>query len=141
MLERRGAGPREATADVTVKTDIDEGLPVLADEMIDDVFDNVLRNAVVHNDSDDPTVEVTAAAEGDTIRVEVADDGPGIDEQHRDTVFRRGVTTAKGDGESGSGFGLFFVDTMVSSYDGSVWVEDNEPTGARFVFEFPHADA
>nr|WP_239641328.1 ATP-binding protein [Haloarcula japonica] len=42
---------------------------------------------------------------------------------------------------TGSGFGLFFVDSMVEEYGGTVWVEDNEPTGAVFVIELPLPEA
>lgn len=137
-----GDGDRDdGDDDAAGDRDADE-LVIMADEMVDDVFDNVLRNAIAHNDEDVPRIEVTARTDDDTVRVEVADNGPGIPEMHRDSVFRRGVTAAAdADHESGSGFGLFFVDTMVTAYEGSVWIEDNEPTGTRVVFEFPTATA
>ncbi|EMA28366.1 ATP-binding protein [Haloarcula japonica] len=56
-----------------------------------------------------------------------------------ESIFRRGETGHVK--STGSGFGLFFVDSMVEEYGGTVWVEDNEPTGAVFVIELPLPEA
>lgn len=141
LLEKRVETFRDNYPDVTVRTEIEDGLQVEADNILDDVIANLLRNAVEHND-EEVEVEVTAAEGPETVRVEVADNGPGIPEERRDQVFRRGVSGAD-DGRNdsgGSGFGLFFIDTMVESYDGEVRIEDNEHEGARFVVELPPAD-
>lgn len=140
VLEDRARSLREANPDVDVRTDVDPELAVMADEILEDVFANLLRNAVEHNDSEDPRVWISTETDDERVRVEVADNGPGVDENVRDDVFRRGVSTANDGGPGGSGFGLFFVDTMVNAYGGDVRVEDNEPRGARFVIELRNAD-
>ena len=38
---------------------------------------------------------------------------------------------------SGTGMGLYLVDTLVSAYNGEVWIDDNEPEGAIFSVELP----
>ncbi|MFC7166757.1 sensor histidine kinase [Halospeciosus flavus] len=126
-----GANPE---ADLAVEGRLPD-VSVRADEMFGDVLDNLLRNAVEHNASETPTVRVRAAVEDDYVRIEVADDGPGIPEDQRDAVFRRGVTSASASGDSGSGFGLFFADSMVDAYGGSIRVEDSDLGGACFVLE------
>jgi len=68
------------------------------------------------------------------VRVRIADDGPGIPPEQRRLVFERGE---KGRGSSGTGFGLYFVDSMVESYDGRIWVEESDSGGAAFVIELP----
>lgn len=119
-------------ADVSIDGAIPD-VDVEADEMLDNVFDNLLQNGVLHNDSAQPQVTVRAADRGSSVSVEVADDGPGIPPEMRDDVFRRGVSSGTESGDSGSGFGLFFVDTMVDAYGGSVEIEDRDPSGTRFV--------
>ena len=112
--------------------------PVLADEMLKSVFRNLLRNAVVHNDGDSPSIRVSTDALPDRVRVAVADDGPGVPDDLKRTVFDEGT---QGIDSDGTGLGLYLVRTLVDRYGGAVWVEDSESGGARFVVELPRADA
>ena len=64
-----------------------------------------------------------------------ADDGDGMPNSEARRIFERGE---KGSGSGGTGFGLCFVDTMVRSYGGDVWVEDSDLGGA-FCLELPYA--
>jgi signal transduction histidine kinase len=140
LLEERVASFRDNYPAVEVKANIEDGLRAEADNILDDVLANLLRNAVEHNDKEHVVAQVTATAGPDCVRIEVADNGPGIPEEHHDKVFRRGVSGANDGGPGGSGFGLFFIDTMVESYGGDIRIEDNEPEGARFVIELPYAE-
>jgi len=110
---------------------------VLADEMLSSVFRNLLNNAVQHNDSDDPLVEITCDLEGDEAVVSVADDGPGIPEDQREQIFQKGE---KGLDSSGTGIGLYLVWTLVTQYGGEVEVADNEPRGTVFTVRLPLAE-
>ncbi|WP_424002152.1 PAS domain S-box protein [Haloarcula salina] len=121
-----------------VTVDAPATAPVLADELLEEVVYNVLVNAVEHNDADDPSAWVSVAVDGETTAVSIEDDGPGIDPTIRDRVFGRdGLHTTP---VSASGFGLHFVETMVTRYGGSVRVEDRDPRGTRVVVELPTAD-
>jgi len=111
-------------------------IEVTADELLEDVFGNLFLNAVEHGGRD-VTVDVTAAVDDVTVTVRIADDGPGIDPDRRRRVFDRGE---KGSGSSGTGFGLYFVDSMVESYGGRIWIEDSETGGAAFVVELPRTE-
>jgi PAS domain S-box-containing protein len=119
-----------------VSVDASDEAPVLTDDLLRDVVYNLLANAVQHNDRADPTVDVTVTVDGGTTTLRVADDGPGIPDDIKEEVFGRGDWTPT----SPSGFGLYFVDTMVSRYGGSVWAEDNDPRGTVFVAELPTAN-
>ena len=123
----------------SARIDVEGTVPevsVLADEMLDSVFRNLLKNAVQHGDKT-PTEVTVAVTEGDdTVRVSVADNGPGVPETLRSTVFGKGE---KGLDSRGTGIGLYLVRTLVDSYGGDVWVEDNDPEGAVFVVELPVA--
>jgi signal transduction histidine kinase len=59
----------------------------------------------------------------------VADDGPGIPEEHVADLFEYGYTTA----EEGTGLGLSIVETMAESHGWTVEL-DESAAGARFVF-------
>ncbi|WP_277541260.1 sensor histidine kinase [Haloarcula laminariae] len=123
----------QTTATVTVDGEIPD-VTVLADEMLESVFRNVLKNAVQHNHEADPTVTVSAETDASTVRVRVADNGPGVPDEQKECIFGRGE---RGMSSEGTGIGLYLVQTLVDQYGGRVWVEDNDPTGAVFVIELP----
>jgi PAS domain S-box-containing protein len=130
---------RSAYPAATVTASVEAGATVLAGDLLGEVLGNVVRNAIVHSDRPAPTVDVAVTRADGTVRVVVADDGPGVPDDRKAAIFRRGETSHVK--HSGSGFGLFFVDATVSSYGGSVRVEDNAPRGARFVIELPDGAA
>ncbi len=126
---------RSMSADTTVEVSKPDGLAVRADGLLDDVFANVATNAVEHGVGA-TTVRISASESDGLVRVRIADDGPGIDDGRKSTVFDRGE---KGTRSSGTGFGLYFVSSMVEAYEGSVWVEDADDGGAAFVVELLRA--
>jgi signal transduction histidine kinase len=121
---------------------------VRANDMLGSVFRNLLKNAVQHNHRGVPEVAVSASAGDGTVVVRIADNGPGIPDEAKDAIFARGE---KGLDSSGTGIGLYLVETLVENYGGDVRVEDraaqeppagptssdDEPTGAAFVVELP----
>ena len=121
--------------DVTFEVDLPTTVFVEADELLADVVGNIATNAIEHNDVEGLTVRVSAERHDDVVQFRIADDGQGVAQERRESVFRRGESHAK---SAGSGFGLFFVDAMVDAYGGDVRIEDNDP-GAAFVIELPPA--
>lgn len=118
---------------------VDDSLPeveVAANEMLNSVFRNLLNNAVQHNDTDTPVVEVSGELHDDYVEIRVADNGPGVPDGHRDDIFGKGDRDL---GSPGTGFGLYLVRSLVTQYGGDVWVEDTDSTGAVFVVQLPLA--
>lgn len=103
--------------------------PVKATDLLSSVFRNLLNNAVRHNDSTEPTVEVRVTEDDRTVTVRIADDGPGIPDGRKDEIFGRGEMGLE---SSGSGIGLYLVDTLVGMYNGAIEVTDNDPAGTVF---------
>jgi PAS domain S-box-containing protein len=100
---------------------------VMANRMLKSVFRNLLNNAVQHNNTDEPFVEISCEMRDEDVVVRIADNGPGIPDEQKETVFGKGE---KGLESPGTGVGLYLVQTLISQYGGRVWVEDNDPTGA-----------
>lgn len=136
VLEDRIAKVEAGHGSLAVERSLPEGLLVTADDLLGEVVENLLLNAVEHNDSDDPHVTVTAEKRGDTVEIRIADDGPGIPEKFRGEVFDPGVTSDDG---GSIGFGLYFVKVMAEEYGGSVHFEENEPRGTVAVLVLPAA--
>lgn len=112
-------------------------ITVLADELLDTVVHNLLQNAVVHNDKPIPRITVSVEQGTETATMIVADNGPGIPADRSGELFGEG---AKGLESPGTGLGLYLVRSIVTNYDGTVSVENNEDEGCRFIVELPLAD-
>jgi len=122
-------------AEITLVDD-PTGTRVRAGELVDSVFDNVVQNAVEHNDSAEPTVTVEVIESTDTVEIPVKDDGPGVEMAERQDLFERGK---KGVDSSGSGVGLYLVRTLVEGYSGDVSIENGKEGGAVVTIELRKA--
>ena len=123
-------------AAVLVDGKIDE-MTVLADEMLASVFRNLLKNAIQHNDKPVPEVYVAVDEQPEEVVVSIADNGPGVADAHKETIFGKGE---KGLGSSGTGIGLYLVNMLVERYGGEIRVTDNEPEGAVFRLTLPKVE-
>ena len=120
----------EPTCPVPVSTDLPEKATVVANAGVRSVVDNLVENAVEHNDADDPRVHVAVARTDETVRLTVRDNGPGLSETRRKSLLEDDL-----DG------GLGLVRTLVDRYGGELSVEDNQPRGTAFVAEFPRSES
>lgn len=109
---------KDATLDVTTDRAVEADR-----EQLQQLFENVFRNAVDHAD-DDVTVTVGDTPDGFYIE----DDGPGIPDSERDAIFDAGYTTA----EDGTGYGLHIVASVVDAHNWSISVTGGSEGGARF---------
>ncbi|MFB6197433.1 MAG: sensor histidine kinase [Halobacteriaceae archaeon] len=135
-LESELTHMRAAYPNAEISTDCPSGITVRADALLGSVFGNLLRNAIQHNDKEHPRVQIDVETIGERASIEIADNGPGIDEELKNTIFEKGT---KGFESPGTGFGLHLVREIVSSYDGSVEVRDNTPRGSIFEVSIPLA--
>jgi len=94
---------------------------------------NLARNAVTAARAGH--VQLAAAADGDRVRIEVRDDGPGVAPELREKIFAPFFTTR----EKGTGLGLAFVREIVRDHGGEVAVRDAAGGGTVFSFELPRA--
>jgi len=65
------------------------------------------------------------------VRIEIADDGPGISNEDKTRLFQPNFSTKK----AGMGLGLTIVNTIIADHNGMINVQDNMPRGAKFVIE------
>lgn len=103
-------------------------------QAVANIFDNANRYA-----GGVTRVGVTVPRPG-CIRLEIDDRGPGISEEERDAIFgrfARGVAGVEAGSNSGTGLGLALTSEHVHLHGGTVWVEDADGGGARFVVDLP----
>ena len=101
------------------------------------VFLNLISNAVKHHGRKDGRVTVTWEDAGPMVRFAVSDDGPGIDPRFHDRIFLIFQTLQPRDKVEGTGIGLALVKKIVESHGGTIQVESEEGKGATFRFTWP----
>ena len=104
-------------------------------------LENVLGNAVSFS-PDGGTVTVTVRRRAGSAVITVADDGPGIPEEHRERVFDRFFSYRPEDSpdDGHSGLGLSVVRAIVEGYGGTVRAEQRHGGGTKMVVELPLED-
>jgi len=132
---------RSMTSAHHVVVAVPEDLPPawLDSVQIDQVLSNLVENAANHTP---PQTEITISAdvENDLLRLQVADNGPGIPAPalpHLFDPFYRG--TGAGPRPRGTGLGLAVARRLVEAHGGTIWAENREGGGARFVVSLPMA--
>ncbi len=137
ILVREIDDTRSSYPEADIETDGSvPNVEVLANDVLNSVFRNILENAVQHNDGDDPQIRASVRPLETTVRVRIADNGSDIPEDHIEEMFGKGK---KGLTSEGSGIGLHLVNTLVDRYGGAVWVDHDDPIGKAFVVELPRA--
>ncbi|RYE94382.1 MAG: histidine kinase, partial [Myxococcales bacterium] len=118
-------------------------MPTLEAErvLLQQVFMNLLGNAVKHTRQPGAAVRVAAADEGDAVHFTVADNGPGIAPQYHERIWGIFQKLETRDHVEGTGIGLSVVKKIVESRGGRAWVESEEGRGATFHVLWPRRPA
>ena len=143
-LVREAVSSYKGAEGVRVFAELDAALPLvdLDRGQVRRVLTNFLDNACsacaeARGTGDGGTGEVAVRsvydAQQQTVRLEVADNGGGIREEHRRHVFEPYYSTKV----HGTGLGLAIVARIVAEHHGTVRVHTNTPHGARFIVELP----
>jgi signal transduction histidine kinase len=135
-IENLAARIEDRSVDLDV--DIDAGIIVHAQrgQMVM-LMQNLIGNALRFADSDTPHVHIVVRAEQGSVVGCIDDDGPGIEPQYRERVFRIFQRLGARDEHAGTGIGLALCRRIVERHGGHIRVEDAPLGGARFVFELP----
>jgi len=127
---------------VVCRSNAEKGLYyVEADELVREVFINILTNAVKY-DPHEPVeiginIERTSLDDKKSLTISIADHGCGVPDETKPIIFDRFSKAPK----KGSGMGLHIVTTLSKRYRGRVWVEDrvkgDHTQGAVFKIQLP----
>jgi hypothetical protein len=126
---------------VRVALELPERVPAITADVdrIIQVVLNLLSNAAKFCDPSDGRIEVALSQQGAALRVDVRDNGSGIEPAYHGVVFDKfrqvgDTLTAK---PHGSGLGLHISRQIVEHYGGRMWVESPRGGGACFSFTLP----
>jgi PAS domain S-box-containing protein len=125
---------RECGATVTY-----DRLPELAvaSSHLQQVFQNLIGNALKYRRDEAPRIHVSAVADGSDWRFSVQDNGIGIDPQYKEKIFGIFKRLHRDRKYSGTGIGLAICQRVVGRYGGRIWVESEPGRGSTFFFTVP----
>jgi two-component system nitrogen regulation sensor histidine kinase NtrY len=126
---------------ITVKTELASTLPpVKADpELMRRVLANLIDNAAEAMEGSTIRrlrVATRVEGDGDAVEIEISDSGHGISPEDKERLFLPHFSTR----ERGTGLGLAIASRIIAEHNGTIRVEDNLPSGARFLIRFPAAE-
>lgn len=125
---------------MTLAADLDPALPPLSLDAprIRQVVQNLVDNAIKFSPAGGhPRLRTSRA--GDAVRLEVSDDGPGLNPGDLEIAFDRyaRLSNKPTGGEKSSGLGLTIARFLVEAHGGRIGVHNNDGGGATFWFELP----
>jgi two-component system, NtrC family, nitrogen regulation sensor histidine kinase NtrY len=113
--------------------DVPAALP-LDTEQMKRVFINLIDNAIdAMNKKGKIVIQTAYDREARQVRIDVTDTGPGIQIEDKDRLFLPHFSTKK----KGTGLGLAIVSQILKEHNGSVRVQNNRPSGAKFTLQLP----
>jgi two-component system phosphate regulon sensor histidine kinase PhoR len=128
---------RALRAELALESDVPPGLVVpLRPRMLQVLLGNLLDNAVRYAGRG-ATFRIAAALQGESILLEVSDDGAGVDASDVPRLFERFFRSDRSRTTRGTGLGLAIVKHIVTAAEGTAEVEGAPGEGTRFRFELP----
>ncbi len=128
---------KENYKEVEFILEIDSNTPeqILADsDQLKRALINIIENAIeAMNGHGKILIATRFKRDTSRLTIEIADNGPGIPESDKDKLFLPYFSTKK----RGRGLGLTIVSEIISEHKGFLHIEDNKPSGTKFLIEIP----
>lgn len=131
--------PLALEKNITVLMDVPENLTLTADaDMMKTVIRNLLNNAIKFTPAQGK-IWMKAIKSENSVEIEIADNGIGMDEQTMLSLFKIGklISHAGTNEEQGSGFGLLLIKEFVDKHGGEIKVESQLNIGSKFIVVLP----
>ncbi|MFW5956945.1 MAG: PAS domain S-box protein [Natronomonas sp.] len=124
----------DAHSDAHIDLQLPEEASAVATRKLGRAIEELLDNAIVHSDRDTPEAAVVVESRGETVRILIEDDGPGIPEEEVNVLTREYDVAPL---YHGSGLGLWLVNWIVRQSGGTLGFSENEPRGSVVTIELP----
>jgi signal transduction histidine kinase len=126
---------------ISISTNLESGTYcIMSNEFLQDVFYNLLHNAVKFTLSDEVSIDVTTSLvdDGEFLRFDFDDRGQGIADRLKESI----LTGIEDRVHRVSGVGLTLVRQIINQYAGTIWIENRVKgdftKGTRFVVKLPN---
>ena len=122
---------------------VEKQIVTKANELLADIFENILVNAVKYNHHTVPEISIKISEaklnEVNYVKLEFMDNGIGVQDFKKEKIFLEGYKELKG--EKGMGIGLSLITKIIKLYKGKIWVEDrikgDYSKGSNFIVLIP----
>ena len=111
-----------------------------ADEnRLEQVYWNLLNNAIRHGESRSPMIRISAGLAGDWVEILISDNGVGIPLEDQAHIFERfyRVHKHRARDAGGTGLGLSIVKNIVLAHGGQISLRSTPGEGATFIIRLP----
>lgn len=134
------------TLNTLAETIRDSGAVITVDDLpevhmgavhLQQVFQNLVGNAIKYRGEAAPAIHVSVRLVGDAWCFSVRDNGIGIDPQYKEKIFGVFKRLSHDRKYGGTGIGLAICQRIVERYGGRIWVESQVGNGATFFFTVP----
>ncbi|MBX2967133.1 MAG: HAMP domain-containing histidine kinase [Cyclobacteriaceae bacterium] len=124
----------ESNVSVHLSTDVDAVYVQGDEQLLGRILSNIILNSMQAARADEPlAVQISVQRTVDVVKISIADNGTGIDEQLRDKIFLPHFSTKK----SGSGLGLAIARQGIEQMGGRIWFKSTIGEGSVFCIEMP----
>jgi two-component system nitrogen regulation sensor histidine kinase NtrY len=120
--------------DIQIKVDIQKDMPLvnIDTEQFKRALINIIDNAVKAMNNEG-TVDISVKINENNVIIDIADTGPGIEDEEKEKLFIPYFSRRK----DGTGLGLAIANKIVNDHGGRILVKDNKPQGSIFSVEIP----
>jgi signal transduction histidine kinase len=129
IVRREAALASESFDDASIYVDIEEDIYIEGTPVLRAAFDNLITNAVEHNESTQPQVKISLTRTGSLAEVVIADNGPGMSQDEYEAHLNPGSYTET--------MGLSIVNKIVQQVNGDLELVDTGSEGAKIRTTFP----
>ncbi len=128
---------RHLAEEHTLNVDVSEDLPLIPVDYVQmqQVFTNLVSNSLKYAPAN-TVVCIRAQVEGESLHVEVSNQGPQVPPEHLERIFDKFYRITAADKVTGTGLGLSICKGIIEAHGGHIWAE-NLPDGLAFNFIIP----
>ena len=114
-------------------------LHIVADEInMTQVLLNLITNAIKFAELDqNPKISVNYTFNSGMHQVEIVDEGIGIDDEYKDSIFKPFKKLHQESQYEGTGMGLSICQKIIEQHEGQIWLDKLYTTGSKFIFTLP----
>ncbi|WP_417886325.1 PAS domain S-box protein [Zunongwangia sp.] len=119
-----------------INIEIVQHLPTIIGDRtkIQQVFQNLLSNAVNYTDKENGIVEIDFSENTTHFIFSIKDNGIGIAKEHHEKIFK--IFNSLGTNEKSTGIGLSIVKKVIDLHKGTIWLDSEVGKGTIFFFSF-----
>jgi len=128
-------------SNIKLVTNLDSTLPKVNfdPDKIERVVNNLISNSLKFT-PEGGQITITSVVDKSSAKISVSDTGIGVDDVMKTKLFNKfvqGGKTLKSANSNSTGLGLKVSKEIVELHGGKIWIEDNAPKGASFIFSLP----